>query len=431
MRRTVALLLSLAVLGVMAPSMHAKKKVKKNRAIYMKRYEDPVLKEMIERNKKRREEQRKITQQIIEKHKKQKEKEKKERKVLRVDFTGIKVPSSPAQFKQVFHFPPVAQYLTGTCWSFSTTSFFESEVYRLTGQKIKLSEMYTVYYEYIEKARRFVRERGNSFFGQGSEANALLRIWKKYGIVPEEVYKGVLAKDGRHDHSEMFRKMRDFLNFIKEHNYWDEEEVIAHIRIILDKYMGRPPEKFVWKGKEMTPKQFLKEVLRLNLDDYVVFMSTKSIPFYTKGELKVPDNWWHSKEYYNVPLEDFYRIIKNAIKRGYSIAIGGDVSEPGYDGFHDAAIIPTFDIPEEYIDQDAREFRIYNHTTTDDHGIHIVGYTRYAGHDWFLIKDSARSSRWGKFKGYYFYREDYIKLKMLSFMVHKDAAKEVLAKFKK
>jgi len=291
--------------------------------------------------------------------------------------------------------------------------------------------MYTVYYEYIEKARGFVKTRGNSFFGQGSEANAVTRIWRKYGIVPAEVYKGVLAKDGRHDHSEMFRKMKDYLEFIKEHNYWDEEEVISHIKLILNKYMGEPPKKFVWKGKEMTPKQFLTEVLKLNLDDYVVFMSTKSIPFYTKGELKVPDNWWHSKEYHNIPLDEFYSIIKNAIKKGYSIAIGGDVSEPGYNGFEDAAIVPTFDIPEEYIDQDSREFRIYNRTTTDDHGIHIVGYTRYAGHDWFLIKDSSRSARWGKFKGYYFYREDYIKLKMLAFMVHKDAAKEVLAKFKK
>jgi bleomycin hydrolase len=52
------------------------------------------------------------------------------------------------------------------------------------------------------------------------------------------------------------------------------------------------------------------------------------------------------------------------------------------------------------------------------------------GRDWFLIKDSARSSRHGKFRGYYFYRGDYIKLKMLTYTVHKDIMKDLEDKFK-
>jgi bleomycin hydrolase len=50
------------------------------------------------------------------------------------------------------------------------------------------------------------------------------------------------------------------------------------------------------------------------------------------------------------------------------------------------------------------------------------------GHDWFLIKDSNRSSRHGKFEGYYFYRDDYVRLKMLTFMVRKDDIPEILAR---
>ena len=129
-------------------------------------------------------------------------------------------------------------------------------------------------------------------------------------------------------------------------------------------------------------------------------------------------------------MDEWYDIIKNAVKSGYTITIGGDVSEPGYNGFEDAAIVPEFDIPQKYINQDSREFRFYNKTSADDHGIHLVGYKKVDGHDWFLIKDSARSSRHGKFEGYYFYRDDYIKLKMLTFMVHKDAMKDVLKRFK-
>jgi hypothetical protein len=77
-----------------------------------------------------------------------------------------------------------------------------------------------------------------------------------------------------------------------------------------------------------------------------------------------------------VPLDDFYACITRATARGYTLTIGGDVSEPGLYGFENAAIVPTFDIPSEYIDQDAREFRFDNRTTGDDHGIHLLAATK-------------------------------------------------------
>ena len=123
--------------------------------------------------------------------------------------------------------------------------------------------------------------------------------------------------------------------------------------------------------------------------------------------------------------------IKNAIINGYTVVFGGDVSESGYCASADAAMIPSYDIPSEYIDEYAREFRFVNKTTTDDHGIHLVGHTKKNGEYWFLIKDSGSGSRNGKAKGYYFYHEDYVKLKMLSFMVHKDMVEELISEFEK
>ncbi len=350
--------------------------------------------------------------------------------VLTMDFSKIKKPASPKAFQQVFHFPPIRQDTTGTCWCFSGTSFLESELYRIHKKKIKLSEMYTVYWEYVEKARRYIRKKGHSAFGEGSEQDAVVNRIKQYGIVRESDYNGLLPGQKKYNHAKMFREMRDYLHYLKAHNYWDEKIALANIKMILNKYMGKPPETIEVNGQKMTPKEFAQS-LDLPLNDYVTFMSLKYLPFYTKGEYKVPDNWWHSKEYYNVPLKDWYKAIKNAIKNGYSIAIGGDVSEPGHNGEADIAIVPSFDIPYKSINQDAREFRWYNHTSTDDHGIHLVGYTHYKGHDWFLIKDSSSSAYKGKFKGYFFFRDDFVKLKMLTFMVHKDAVRDLLAKFQK
>jgi bleomycin hydrolase len=144
----------------------------------------------------------------------------------------------------------------------------------------------------------------------------------------------------------------------------------------------------------------------------------------------VPDNWWHSQEYHNVPIDEFYAAIKSAVMNGYSLTLAGDVSEAGLNSYEDVAIVPTFDCLPEMINQDSREFRFNNGTTGDDHGIHLVGYKKVGKDDWFLIKDSGGTGWRGEEKGYIFYRGDYIKLKMLAFMVHKDAVKDLLKKFK-
>jgi len=86
-------------------------------------------------------------------------------------------------------------------------------------------------------------------------------------------------------------------------------------------------------------------------------------------------------------------------------------------------MIPSFDIPSAAIDDSARQFRFGNNTTTDDHGVHLIGTKEAKGQTWFLIKDSGSSSFNKDPKGYYFLTEDYIKLKMMDFMVHKDAVK--------
>src|SRR5947207_10457733 len=109
-------------------------------------------------------------------------------KILRLDITGKDVPQSPAEFTTVWRNNPISQGNTGTCWCFSTTSFYETEISRITGQHISLSQIYTVYWEYVEKAKYYVQTRGNSNFDEGSEANAVKRIYSKYGAIPYEQY---------------------------------------------------------------------------------------------------------------------------------------------------------------------------------------------------------------------------------------------------
>ena len=355
----------------------------------------------------------------------------KDHKSFKMSFEGKEIPKSLDEFTVVKSADPISQGNTGTCWCFSTTSFYESEISRITNKEINLSELYPVYFEYIEKARGYINNRGNIHLGEGSETNAVQRMIEMYGIVPFEVYEGKPSEQPYYNHETMFSEIKSYLKNCKETNFWDEETIISNIKSILNYHMGVPPKSFKYKGKEYTPFSFLKKVTQLDPNDYVDFMSLMEKPYWIQAEYKVPDNWWRSEEYYNVPLDEFMSLIKNAIKNGYSMSIGGDVSESGYSALHDVAMIPSYDIPSKNIDENARQFRFSNGTTTDDHAIHLIGYKVDNNNDWwFLIKDSGSGSRNGKFPGYYFYHEDFVKLKMMTFTIHKDAVQETLKKFK-
>lgn len=356
---------------------------------------------------------------------------KEKKKSFKLDFTGINYPQSKEEFKYYWHNDPISQGNTGTCWTFSTTSFFESEVYRLTGNQVRISPIYTAYWEYVEKVKEFVRTRGKSIVEEGSEANAVTRIYKMYGAVPATVCTGLLPGQLYHDHSDMIKEIQTYLQNVKTINAWNEDEVVTVTKSILNHYLGVPPTEVVVDGKKYTPKEYLTNYLKLNVDDYVDVVSYLQQPYWHQVEYEVPDNWWHNKDYYNIPLDDFMKVLKNAVKNGYTLAIGGDVSEPGYDSWSKCAIVPTFDIPSEYIDENSRQLRFSNETTTDDHGIHLIGYEELDGKTWFLIKDSGAGSRNTGDKGYYFYHEDYVKLKIMDFMVHKDMFKDYFSKFNK
>ena len=351
-----------------------------------------------------------------------------------MDHSGLDLPNKVDLYKREWANPVISQGNAGSCWAYSTISMYESEVKRLQNKEVKLSEVFIVYWEYVEKARRFVHERGNSLFAQGSEANAVARIFDKYGIIPISEYTGLINERKYHSHEAMYNEMNGYLNSLKETNAWNENLVLETIKSIMNHHIGVPPASFKVDGKEYTPKSYLKDYVKINTKDYIEILSYKQAPYWTQVEYKVPDNWWHSTEYYNIPLDDFMKIVKKSIREGYTISIGGDVSESGFSRKTQVALIPDFDIPAEYIDESARQFRFSNKTTTDDHGMHLVGYKEKDGTDWYLIKDSSSGSRNNDHDtpefGYYFFHEDYVKLKMMGFTIHKDAVKDILKKFK-
>lgn len=416
-----------SVVEIRPPALAEKSGVASAR--YETRFRDPVLEEIRNRNEKREETADEETGAIRKRQKDKRAAERLAEKQLQSSLPAAEQPASLAAFAQVPHLPPVPQDYSGTCWSFATTSLLESEAMRTSGRSVKLSEMATVYWEYLAKASRFIRERGESALSPGSEANAVTRIWSQHGAWPRAAFPGLPTEEQRHDHERLHAEWEAMLGSFESAGLWDEAAGTAMLRVILDRQLGRPPESFAFEGKAVRPEAFMREVLRIDPEAYVDLMSTLRIPFYTRGEIEVEDNWWHDAGYHNLPLDDLYAALEGALQKGYSASIAIDTSEPGHDGQNDVMFVPDYDIPGDRIDQLAREYRLAHEVTTDDHGVHVVGFAEHAGHGWFLAKDSGRSARRGAHRGYFFIRDDYVRLKMLAMTVHRDAVAGLLAKF--
>jgi len=330
------------------------------------------------------------------------------------------IPEEVEELRPRFHFAPVNQDTTNACWSFSTISFIESELQRINGQSVKLAVMYPVYYGFIEKAKRYVATRGESRFSPGDLFTTVVEVIKKYGMLPEEVYRGQAVERPTHNHKRMEKEIELFKERIVNNGSWDEDSAITELKEILDTYLGEPPTSFSFRGEIFTPLTFAEKYINLTWDDYLLVTSFGYSSFDSFTELQVPDNWKKVDRYFNVSLDLFYNSMKIALNNGYSLVIDGDIKEPGRIGSQDVCIIPDYDIPGSYINQKARDYRFDNGLTEDDHLMHIVGFGQVNGEEWFLIKDSWRDAYEGQHKGYFFYHEDYAKLKILAYMVHKD-----------
>ena len=322
--------------------------------------------------------------------------------------------------KWIKRLPVISQGNTGTCWSFATVSFLESEVERMQGKPVDLSEIFPVHYTYLEKAKRFVSTKGKSRFSEGGLCHDVIDVVRKYGIAPQADFNGLCAGDRIHNHGEMAAALSGMIQSLvsnaKKTRHLSKKWEAA-VSAMVQSYIGKLPQEFRWGGKKITPKQYADDVLKIPYNDYVTVMSYSSAAFGTKAMLDVPDNWMKYDGYLNVPIKDMLDALDHALTKGYSAAVDMDVSEKGFEAGKGVAYLPQ---AQEQADiTDAMRLKMFKDgSTEDDHLMHIVGLAKdAAGKTWYLTKNS-----WGKvgpYKGYLFMSRPYMAAKMLSFMVHK------------
>jgi bleomycin hydrolase len=340
--------------------------------------------------------------------------------------------------------PVQSQDRTSTCWSFSSLSFFESELIRMgKGKDFNLSEMYVVRQVYPMKAANYVRMHGKTNFGEGGGFPDAIKVLKAHGMVPEEVYTGKKNNNKPHNHKMLETTLKNILQpaSLDETQKIDYNFLLNSVNAVCDEFLGKLPEKFDYKGKSYTPHTYA-EATGLNPDDYVFLTSFTHHPFYSLFVLEIPDNWnWQGV--YNLPLAEFSDVMKYAIENGYTLAWGADISEKGFLRADGLAIVPekpyelmsaeelknlsVKPVKQLPVTQELRQEAFDNYETQDDHGMHIIGIVKdQENTPYYLVKNS-----WGRNSnqcdGYFYASESYVLYKTTSIMLHKKALPPAIA----
>ena len=350
------------------------------------------------------------------------------------------------------------QNRSGTCWDYSTLSFFESEILKATGKTYDLCESFVANKTYMDRAIQVVRFHGDCEFAQGGSAYDVLHCIQNYGICPENAmpFPGSLYGDSLNNFNEFFSILTPYVMAIAKSTSKKLTPAWKNgFQGILDAYLGKCPENFVYQGKTYPPKTFAAS-LGLNWNDYVTFTSYTHHPFWTQFAVEVQDNWRFPLSW-NVPIEEITKIIDNAIMNGYTVAWGGDVSEDGFtrDGLaymYDTKKLESMEgsdmarwlklskaekknivdslgvnVPEIKPTQKQRQERFDNWELTDDHGMLIYGIAKdQNGKEYYMVKNSWGET--GEYKGIWYMTKTFIVANTMDFMINKNAVPKDIRK---
>ncbi len=315
-----------------------------------------------------------------------------------------------------------SQGSTGTCWSFATTSFLESELIRMGKGEFDLSEMYFVSHAYLNKSRLYMYLHGKSNFSQGGQAHDVIDVIRQKGIVTDKSYPGVKT-EGRFSHKTLMKALKaEVEKTNKKRNFSYNED--TDIQPVINNFIGRFPKNFKWEGEKYDARSFTS-FLEINPDDYIELTSYSHHPFYSKFILEVPDNWSNSM-YYNLPIDKLMEVMKYSIENGFTVCWDGDTSEKTFEHKKGLADLPSKFIG--VINQDLRQETFLNRKTTDDHLMHIVGLAKDENGRLYFNTKNSWGTKSNKLDGMLYMSEDYVMLKTVAIMVHKNAIPKEIAK---
>lgn len=258
------------------------------------------------------------------------------------------------------------QKSTGRCWLFTGLNVIRQNVRtHFNIDKFEFSQNYNFFYDQLEKSNLFlegvIESRAKAWDTQivkflfknavsdGGVWNMMVDNVQKYGVVPKEI-----MPDTKHGAATgtMSRKVRtklreDGLRLRQMHQAGKKEKdlrkakekMLVEVYRMLAIHLGEPPVEFTWRFKDKdgkisapktyTPQAFFKEVVDVNLNDYVMLMNDPTRPFDKYYEidryrnLQEGINW----NYVNLSNAELKAMAKQSLLAGEAMYFSCDVGK--------------------------------------------------------------------------------------------------------
>ena len=351
------------------------------------------------------------------------------------------------------------QKSSGRCWLFTSLNVLRPKVVEKYNLKeFQFSENYSFFWDQFEKANLFLEgiietrkkdidDRDVSWLFKhpmqdGGIWNYAVDLIHKYGVVPKSAMSEThnsentgmmrrLLRRKLREQGMQLRKLHENGNKIK--NLRKQKVImLSEIYRMLVISLGVPPSEFTWiyednddkisEAKTYTPTSFFKEVVNVNLYDYVQLMDDPSKPYNKLYQISYDrnlydkDNW----TFINLPVAQLKIFAKNSILNNEAMYFSCDV---GKQLNSDAGILH----PDNY-DYGAlfgvkfgmnKTERVLTYDSGSSHGMSLIGVDTTADGETtkWLLENSWGSSR--GYKGFLTMTDEWFSEYMFRLVIHK------------
>ena len=263
--------------------------------------------------------------------------------------------------------PVTNQKSSGRCWIFAGLNVLREKIakkYNL--ENFELSQNYVAFFDKLEKCN-FLMESVISLIDRdkddrtlnfiltngiedGGQWDLFVNIVNKYGVVPKDSFPETFQSSNTREIDSLLNKiMRKFAFEIRsiKGNFEEIEnkktKIMEDVYKILCSSFGVPPKTFNFEYvdkdknyniiKGLTPQEFMKDYVEVNLDEYVSIINspTDDKPFYNTYTVNYLGNVIEGKRvlYLNEEMERFKTLVISQLKDGEPVWFGSDCSKSG------------------------------------------------------------------------------------------------------
>lgn len=251
---------------------------------------------------------------------------------------------------------------------FSALNTFRYRIIRdLNLDNFELSQSYPLFYDKLEKSNYFLNSIIKTLdedtssrlvshllkdpLGDGGQWDMFVNLVNKYGVVPKDIMPECANSEQTRFLDEYLTKLlRGYA--VKLRKSYKSGASVEKLEEMVEEFMkeihrslcislGNPPEKFDFeirdkdnnfiKDKEITPVEFFKKYVKMDLDEYISIINapTKDKPYNETYTVDYLGNVIEGKivKYINLPIEEMKKAAIAQLKDGEPVWFGCDVGQ--------------------------------------------------------------------------------------------------------